>query len=86
VPALPPAVERARLSAETIQSRLSDPASMAEARTELRSIVAYIQVNPVGSRDQIQLTVWSHFGRLFTPATPTRDMIERMEAALRTVV
>jgi hypothetical protein len=86
-PLLPTAVERARLSMEAIQVRLSDPASMAEARSELRSIIAYVEINRVGSRDPIDLTVWSHFGRLFTTGMPTTvDLIERMEAALRTVV
>jgi hypothetical protein len=87
VPAMhPAAVERARLSIEAIQARLSDPARMAEARTELRSIVAYVEIKRVGSRNPISLTVWSHFGRLFAPGTPTaNDVIERMEAALRTV-
>jgi DNA invertase Pin-like site-specific DNA recombinase len=81
VPAMhPAAVERARLSMEAIQARLSDPASMAEARTELRSIIAYIDIDQVGSRDPIRLTVWSHFGRLFSPTLPA--VITKMESVL----
>lgn len=82
---LPAAVEQARLSMDAIRARLSDPASMAEARTELRSIIAYVEIDQVGSRDPISLTVWSHFGRLFATGTPmTPDLIDKIEAALRT--
>jgi site-specific DNA recombinase len=87
VPAMhPAAVERARLSMEAIQARLSDPASMAEARTELRSIIAYIDIDQVGSRDPIRLTVWSHFGRLFSPeGSRLSTVIERMDSVLRSL-
>jgi hypothetical protein len=80
------AVEHARLSMEAIQARLSDPASMAEARTELRSIIAYIDIDMVGSRDPIQLTAWSHFGRLFSPEAPKLPaLIEKMESVLHSL-
>jgi hypothetical protein len=71
---------------DAVRARLSDPANMGEARTELRSIIAYVEVDRVGSRDPISLTVWSHFGRLFTRevlATPSQ--IEGMETAVRAV-
>ena len=71
---------------EAVQVRLGDPASMAKARTELRSIIAYVEINRVCSRDPINLTTSSHFGRLIASGMPTMpEQIERMDAAVRTV-
>jgi hypothetical protein len=79
-PALDPAaVERARLSMKAIRGRLNDPANIGKARGEFRAIVASVELHPTLPRQDIDVTVWSHFGRLFgAEAFPPLRTVQEM--------
>ena len=79
-PALhPAAVEQARLSMEAIRERLSDPANLGKARREFRAVVASVELHPTPPRQDIDVTVWSHFGRLFgAEAFPPLRTVQEM--------